>query len=116
MRFSLGEALIHRESCPSLVRLCLPISSASIGGIRQLIFQIPGIDLTLMGYCISVQVRTMMRSVMCKSSLRMGENILRRFLMMPYAVLLSSHLSTDRSISLLGSDRGRVDGIGDVSR
>ena len=41
---------MHRESCHSLVRLCIPISSAFVGGIRQFIFQIFIKDATLMGY------------------------------------------------------------------
>ena len=76
MRFYLGKAKMHRELCTSLVRPFLPISSASIGGIRRLIFQIPRIDETLMGYCIAGQVSTMMRIAMCKSKLRMVEKYL----------------------------------------
>ena len=112
MIFSLGEALIYRESCPSLVSLCLPISYMSVGGIRQLIFQITRIDVTFIGYWIWGQVMTMMRSLMCQSNFRMGSNILRRILIIPCAVLLRSHLMSARSISLLGSGRGRVDGLG----
>ena len=59
-------------------------------------------------------MKTMMRSVMCKSNLRTGENILRRVLMMPCAVFLRSHLGSARSIAMLGSGRGRVDGLGGV--
>ena len=55
---------MHRESCTSLMRPCLPISYASVGGIRKLIVQIPRIDATLMGYWIMGQVSTTMRSVM----------------------------------------------------
>ena len=104
---------MHRDSNPFLLHLCLPISSASVGGIRQFIFQIPIIDETLMGYWIAGQVRTMIRSVMCKSSSIMGENILRRVLIIPCTVLLRSHLSSARSISFIGSGRGRVDGLVD---
>ena len=104
---------MHMESCNSLVCLCTTISYVSVCGIRQLIVQIPRIYATLMGYWIAGQARTMMRSVMCKSNLRMGENILWRVLMMPCAVLLRYHLRIDRSIALLGSGRGRVDGLGD---
>ena len=68
----------------------------------------------LMGYWIVVQVRTMVRSVMCKSTLRMGENILSRVLMMPCAVFLRSYLKGARSIDLLCSGRNRVDGIMDA--
>ena len=63
-------------SCPSLVHPCLTISSVSVGGIRQLIVQISIIDTTLMKYWITGQVRTMMRSVMCKSKFSMGEKII----------------------------------------
>ena len=104
---------MHRELCTSPVRLCLPIYSTSVGGIRQFIFQIPIIDATLMGYCIAGQVKTMVRSVMCEINLRMGENILRRVLVMPFEVLLRDQLGGTRSIVLLISGRGRVDVLGD---
>ena len=110
---SLGKALMHSESCPYLLRLCLPISPASVSGIRQLIFQISIIDATLMGYWISGQVSTVIRSVMCEIHFRMRENILKRVLMMPCAVFLRSHLMGARIIALLGSGRGTVDGRGD---
>ena len=105
---------MHMESLPSLMCLCLTISSASVGGIRQSIFQILRIDATLMGYCIASQVRTMTRSIMCKSNLRMGENILRRVFMIPCVVLLREHFRSVRSIAMLGSGRGIVDDIGDA--
>ena len=65
-----------------------------------------------MGYWISGQVRTMTRSVTSKINSRMRENILRRVLMMPCAVLSVVHLSGASSIALLGSGRGRVGGLG----
>ena len=71
MIFYLGKALMHRESCRSFVRLCLPIIFESVSGISQFIVKILRIDTTLMGYCIAGQVRTMMRSIMCKSNLSM---------------------------------------------
>ena len=92
--------------------LCLSISSASVLGIRKFILQIPRIYATLMGHWIAGQLRNMMRIVMCKSNLRMGENIISRFLMNPCAVFFRSHLGSDRSISLLGSSMGRVVGLG----
>ena len=67
-----------------------------------------------MGYWIAGQVRTMMRSVMQKSDFRMGENILRRVLVIPCVVFFRDHLRSVRSIFLLGSGRGRVDGLGDA--
>ena len=78
-----------------------------------MISQIPRIDVTLVGYWIAVQVSTMMRSVLCKSNLKMEENILRRVLIITWLVLLRGKLMSRRSIDLLGSDRGRVDGLGD---
>ena len=90
----------------------MSISYASISGIRQFIVQIPRIDATVMGYWIAGQARTIMRSVMCKSNLRMGEKYLRRILMMPCAVLLRADLKSDSSISLLVSGRGGVDSLG----
>ena len=67
-----------------------------------------------MGYCILGQVRTMMKSLMCKSKWRMVENILSRVLMMPCAVFLRDLLSSARSISMLNSGRGIVDGLCDA--
>ena len=72
MRFSLGKSQRHRELCPSIVRLFPPISSASIVRIRQLVVQIIRVDVILMGYCMDVQVRTMMSIVMYNRRLRMG--------------------------------------------
>ena len=60
------------DSCPYLVRLCQPISSASIGGIRKLVVKIPRMDTILMGYWMAGQVRTMLSSVMYKSKLKRG--------------------------------------------
>ena len=71
MILSLGKALSHRESSTSLVCLCLPISSASVGKIMKLVVQIPIMDAILMGYWITCQVRTMMSSVMYNSKLNM---------------------------------------------
>ena len=105
---------MHRESCISLVSLCLPISSAYVGGIRQFIVQITRIYATLMGYWITGQVRTMMRSLMRNSNLRIGERILSRVLMIPCSVFLRSHLRSASSIAMIGSGRGRVDGLGDA--
>ena len=61
--------------------MCLPISSASVGGIRQLVFQIPSMDVVLMGYWVASLVRAVMISVMYKSKFSMGDMILRRVLM-----------------------------------
>ena len=68
MILSLGKVLMHRDSCPYLVSMCLTISYTSVGGIRQLIFQISRIDSTVMGCWISGQVRTMMRILIFKSN------------------------------------------------
>ena len=64
-----------------------------------------------MGYCILGQVGTMMRSVVCNFNLRVEENILRRFLMMPCALLLRYHLRSAIIIALVDSGRGTVDGL-----
>ena len=56
----------------------------------------------------------MVRSVMCKSILRMGEIFLRAFRMIPCAVFFRAHLRSARSIALIGSVRGRVDVLGDA--
>ena len=103
---------MHRESFPSLVHMCLPIIYASVGGIRQLVVQIPRIYVTSMGYWITGQVRTIMSSVLCKSYFMVGENILRRVIMIPCAVFFRAHLRSSSSIALLGSGRGRVDSLG----
>ena len=94
--------------------LCLSISSASVLGIRKFILQIPRIYATLMGHWIAGQLRNMMRIVMCKSNLRMGENILTRVLMMLCEVFLRAHLSNSVNIYMLGSGRSRVCGLGDA--
>ena len=54
-----------------------------------------------------------MRSVMCKSDLRMEYNILIRVIMKPSVVFLRSHLRSFRSIALLVYGRGKVYGLGD---
>ena len=46
---SLGKALRHRESSPSIVHLHTPISF-SVGFIRQILVQIRSTDAILMGY------------------------------------------------------------------
>ena len=66
-----------------------------------------------MGYWVAFQVSTMTSTIRYKSNFRMGNIILRRVLMIPYEMLLMSHLRNIRSIALLGSDRGRVGGLGD---
>ena len=114
MRLSLGKDLRHRDSCPSLVSMCPPISSASVGEIRKLVVQIFIKDVILMGYWMVGQVRTIMSSVMCKINLRVGENILRRVIMIPCAVFFRAHLRSARSIALLDSVRGRVGGLVDA--
>ena len=67
-----------------------------------------------MGYWIAGQVRTMMRSVVYKSKLSMGERIIGSFLMMPFAVFLRPHLRFDRSITLIVSGRDIRNFIGDA--
>ena len=84
-----------------------------MGGIRQLISQITIIYATLMGYCIAGQVKTMMRSVMCKSNLRIGKNILMGILMITCEMFLRNHLMSARIIALIDSSRGRFDSLGD---
>ena len=113
MIFSLWKALINMESHTSTVSPCMPIRSVSIGEARQFIVKIPRIYATFMGYWIAGQVRDITRSVIWKSKLRMGENLLRRVLMIPRAVFLRAYLRITRSIYLLDSGRGRVDGPGD---
>ena len=58
------------------MRFCLTISSVSVGGIRQLVVQIPRIDTILMGYWMAGQVRTMISSIMYKNKLRIGKKSL----------------------------------------
>ena len=52
------KALRAWELSPSLVRLILPISLLSIGGMSKLIVQIPRNYAILMGCFIKVQVKT----------------------------------------------------------
>ena len=56
----------------------------------------------------------MRSSVMYKIKFRIRDMILNRVLIIPCEVLLRAHLSNTRSISLLGSGRVIVDGLGDV--
>ena len=67
-----------------------------------------------MGYWVVEQVRTTRSSVMYKNKFRMGDMILIRVLMITCEMFLRDHLKNTSSISLIGSDRGRVDGIGDA--
>ena len=112
MRFYFGKKLKHRDSNTLLVRLHPTTSSTSVVTIRQFIVQIPSMDEILMGYWVVVQGRTTRNIVMYKSKFRMGDMILRRVLMIPCGVLLRSHLRNKRRIYVLGSGRGRVDGLG----
>ena len=49
---------------------------------------------------------------MYKSKFSIGNMILRRVLMILCEVFLPDHLSNNRRISLIGSGRGIVDGLG----
>ena len=95
------------------MHLCLPIIFASVGGIRQLVVQIPSMDAILMGYWMSIQVRTMMSNVMYKSNFRIG-NVLGRVLVIPCEILLRYHLRNNSRIAMLVSVRGAVGGLGYV--
>ena len=59
--------------------------------MRHFIYQIPCMDEILMGYWVDVQVRTMLISVTYKSKFRMMDMTLRRVLINPYEMFLSSH-------------------------
>ena len=72
IRFSLGKALSHRDLCTSLMHMCLPISSSSVGDISKLVMQIPIMGAIFMVYYMAGQLRTMMSSVIYNSKLRMG--------------------------------------------
>ena len=113
MIFSLGKSLRHRESYHVLVHTFPSIGSVSIFGISQLVFQIPKMDNILMGYWMMGLVRTITISLMCKSKLKMGENIFRRVLRIPYEMFLRYHLKDARTITLLVSVQGRFGGLGD---
>ena len=69
-------------------------------------------DTILMGYCMVVQVRTMMGSVMYKSDFRIGKMILSRVLVMPCSMLLRAQLRNTSSIPLYRIVRGRVGDLG----
>ena len=56
----------------------------------------------------------MISSVMYKSKFRMGNMPLSRVLMITCEMFLKSHLGNARSITLISSGRGRVDGLGDA--
>ena len=114
MRFSMEKALMNRESSPILVNMFFPVSPAYVGDISQVVVQILRIDVTLMGYWITGQVRTIMRSVMCKRNLRIGENILMRVKMIPCTVFLRAHLMSVKRIAMIGSGRGIFYCLGDA--
>ena len=101
------------ESSPSLFCLCHPISSASVGGTRQFVFQITSMDVIFVGYWVAGQARAMMSRVMYKSNFIIGNMIIRKVFMIPCDMFLRSHLINTRSISILRSGRGRVCGLGD---
>ena len=109
MRFCLGKALRFRESSTSIVRLCPTITSASIGGARQSVAQIPSMDAILMGYWVTGQVRNIWSSAKYKSKLMMGDMTHRRVIMIQCEMFLRYHLRSTRGIDLLGSVRNRVD-------
>ena len=67
-----------------------------------------------MGYWVVEQVRTTRISVMYKCKFRMGDMTLRRVVMIPCEMFLRYHLRSTRSIALLESGRGRVDGLMDT--
>ena len=79
VRFSLGNDLNNNYSSLSFVRLCMPISSVLIGGIRQFVVQIPSMGAILMESLVAVHVRTIMH----RSKFSMGNMILRRVLIIP---------------------------------
>ena len=58
------------------MRLCLPMSSAYVGGIRKLVVLIPILDVIFMGYCMLGQVSTVMSIAIYKSKFKMGEKCL----------------------------------------
>ena len=97
----LREALV----CPSLT-----ISSTSTGWRRQFVLQIPCMDEILMGYWVEVHMRTMRTSAMYKNILIIGETTLWRVLMITCDMFLSYYLRSTRSIDMLRSSRGIVDG------
>ena len=113
MRFSLGKALRHRGSYPSLVHLCPPTSYASISVISPFVVQITRMDEILVGYWVAGQVRTLMSRVLYNSKLSMGNIVLRRVLMVSYEMFSIGHLKNTSIIALLGSDRSRVGALGD---
>ena len=60
MKFSLEGSSSYGRDYLSLLCLHPPISSESVGGIREFIFQIPSMDEVLMGYLVTYQVDIMM--------------------------------------------------------
>ena len=67
----------------------------------------------LMGYWMTVQVRTMISSLMYKSKFSMGNIILGRVLMITCKMFLRTHLRNTSSIAMIVSVRGRVGSLGD---
>ena len=85
------------------------ISSASIGGMRQFVSQIPLMGVILMRYWMVGQERNMRSTVMCKNKLITGDFTLRRILMIIFEMLLSNHFVSIRIIGLIVSSSGSVD-------
>ena len=81
---------------------------------RVFVVQIPSLDVIFMGYCMAVQVRTMISIVMYKSKFRVGDMILRRVLVMLFEIFFRTHLINISIVALLGICRGRVGGLGDA--
>ena len=67
-----------------------------------------------MGYWVAGQLRTMGISVIYNIKFRKGNMILGRVLIIPCEILLRDQLRNTRSIDLLVSGRGRVDGLEDA--
>ena len=95
--------------------LCLTISYAPIGGIRQFVFQIPIMDAILMGYWVTDQARKMMHLIVYKSKFRIGYTNLRKLFIIPREMLLRYHLRNTSSIALIENFRDGVDGLGDTT-
>ena len=92
----------------------MPISYVYVGEIRRLLFKITNMDMILMGYWMTGQVRTTMSSLIYTSKFRMGDMILSRIIMITREMFLRTNFSNTIRIAVLDSGRDRVGGLGDL--
>ena len=97
---------------PYFVHFISPTIFSSVGGMSQLVFQIPRTDVIFMGHFIKGQVRTMFRIVRYIVSPRTGIIEPRRILILQSKIFLKIQLENISTIYLPSEFRGIVGGLG----